>query len=142
MLDTTLDLWRTTAIIWTIPRSLALVADQWGAAFRTTLNKLNGLGDDGALIDIHTNNFGDNLATLLYIYVVANMQVETLDKILVVKGGALNCCACQLYRIHVGHRGDSTSTAHLIGNLVQAGANTLGLELISDGPTWTLGCKA
>ena len=142
MLDTTLDLWRTTAVIGTIPGCLALVAYQWCAAFWAVLDKLNGLGDDGALVDIHTNNLGNNLSTFLYIHVVANMQVKALDEILVVQRGTLYGCACQLHGIHVGHRRDGTCTTNLISNLVQSGANTLSLKLIGDGPTWTLGCKA
>ena len=135
-------LWRTTCIVGAIPRSLALVANKRCSAFRTTLDELYWLGDDGALVDVNTHNLWDNLATFLHIYVITYMQVETLYKILVVQCGALYCGTSQLHRIHIGHRGDGSSTTNLIGYLVQAGANPLSLKLIGDGPSWTLGCKA
>ena len=136
-----LNLWRTPSVVRTIPRCFALVAHQWRAAFWTTLDKLYRLGDYWALIDVYTNYLWYDFATFLYIHVVAYVQVETLDKILVVQCGALHCGTCQLHRIHICHRSDSTSSAHLISYLVQSGANTLGFEFVCDCPSWTLGCK-
>ena len=141
MLDATLDLWRTTRIVRTIPRCLALIAHQRRTALRTTLDKLHRLGDDGSLVDVHTHDLRDDLTAFLHIHIVADMQVETLDKILVVQRGALHGGTGQLHGIHVRHRGDGTRTPHLIGHFIQTRTGPLGLELIGDGPARTLGRK-
>ena len=67
------------------------------------------------------------------------MQVERTDEVFVIKCGATNSSPRQLYRLHIGHRGDSSCAAYLISHLVQPCAGTLSLELIGDGPTRTLG---
>ena len=139
MLDATFDLWRTTCIVWTIPGSLAFISYQGRAAFRTTFDKLHRLCDDGALVDVDTHNLRDNLTALLHIDIIADMQVKTLDEVLIVQCGALYGSASQLHGIHIGHRGDGTCTPHLISYLVQTGTYSFCLELISNGPAWTLG---
>ena len=69
------------------------------------------------------------------------MQIKTLDEVLVVQRGALNCRSCQLHGIHIRHRCDGPCTANLIGDFIQAGTHTFCLELIGDGPARTLGGK-
>ena len=142
VLDAPLDLWRTTRIIGTIPGGLALIAYEGCAALRTALDELHRLGDDGTLIDINTHDLGDDFATLFYVDIIADVEVERADKVFIVERGALHGGACQLHRIHIGHRGDGTRTAHLISDLIQSGANAFGLELISNSPAGTLGRKA
>ena len=70
------------------------------------------------------------------------MQVEALDEVLVVQGGALHGGASQLHGVHIGHRCDGTCAPHLIGHLIETRTHALSLELIRDGPTGALGCKA
>ena len=142
VLDAPLDLWRTTRIVGTIPGSLALVAHQWRATFRTTFDELHRLGDDRPLVYIHTHNLGDDLATLFHVDIIADMQVKRTDKILVVQRGALHGGASQLHRIHIRHWGDGTCAPHLISHLIQSRTDTLGLKLIGDGPAWTLGSES
>ena len=139
MLDASLDLWRTTCIVRTVPGGLSLIAHQGGATFWTAFDELDRLCDNRTLIDIDANNLGDDLTTFLHIDVVADMQVEALDEVLVVQGGSFHGSTCQLHRIHIRHRRHSTSAPHLIGHFVETGADALCLELIGDGPAWTLG---
>ena len=138
MFDTTFDLWRTTGIVRTIPCCLALISHQRSATLRTAFDELYRLCDDRTLVDIHTDYLWDNLTTFLYIYVVAYMEVEALDEILVVEGGSFYDGTSQLDRIHICHRGDGSSTTYLIGHLIKTGAYSLCLELICDGPARTL----
>ena len=142
MLDTSFDLWRTTCIVRTIPSRLTFISHQGRATLRTTLNELHRLCDNRTLVDIHTHDLRDNLAAFLHIHIIADMQVETLDEVLIIQRSALHCRTCQLHRIHVCHRRHSTSTSHLIRHLIQTGTDALCLELIGNGPTWTLGCKS
>ena len=138
MLDAALDLWRTSSIVRTIPRCLALVAYQGRAALRTALDKLDGLRDDGALVDVDTHDLRDDLTAFLHVDVVADMQVEGPDEVLVVERGALDGGSRQLHGIHVCHGGDGSCTTYLIGHLVETGTHALGLELIGDRPTGAL----
>ena len=139
VLDAPLDLRRATCIVRAVPGRLSLIADEWRAAFGTALDELYGLGDDRPLVDVHPNYFRNDLASLFHIDIIADMQVETLDEVLVVERGPLHGRTRQLHGIHIGHGRDGTSTPHLIGHLVQSGADALGLELIGDGPAGTLG---
>ena len=139
VLDAPLDLWRTAGVVRTVPGSLALISHQRGAALRAALDERDGLGDDGALGDVDTHNLRDDLTAFLHVDVVADMQVERTDEVLVVQGGTLDGGAGQLHGIHIRHRGDGSRTAYLIGDLIQTGTHALGLELIGNGPARALG---
>ena len=68
------------------------------------------------------------------------MKVETAYKVLVVERSTLHGSTCKLYGFHVSDRRYGTSTTHMESYFKQTGALALGLELISDSPTWALGC--
>ena len=140
VLDASLDLRCAARVVGTVPGCLALVAHQRRAALRTALRKLHGLGNDGALVDVYANNLGDNLAALLNVHHVADMQVEATDEVLVVQRGTPHGGACQLYGLHVGNGRHGTRASHLVGDLQQSGTLALGLELIGNGPSGRLGC--
>ena len=139
VLNAPLDLRRTAGIVGAVPDGLALIAHQRRAALWTAAYELHGLGNDGALVDVDADNLRDNLAALLHVDHVAQVQVERADEVLVVQRGAAHGGACQLHGLHVGHRGDGTGAAHLIGDLQQARLGTLGLELVGNGPAGRLG---
>ena len=139
MLDAPLDLRRTTAVVRAIVHGLALVAHQRRAAFGTARDELHGLRDDGTLVDVHAHNLRNDLATLLHIHIVADMQVEALDEVLVVQRGTLHRGTCQLHGFHVGHRCHGSRSSHLIGHLVEPRAGPFGLELIGNSPSGRLG---
>ena len=139
MLDSPLDLRRTTAVVRTIVNGLALIAHQRRAAFGTARDELHRLCDDGTLVDVHPHDLRDNLATLLHIHIVADMQVKTLDEVLVVQRGTLHGGSSQLHGFHVGYRGYGSRTPHLISHFVQPCAGPFGLELIGNGPSRRLG---
>ena len=140
MFDASLNLWRTTGIVGTIPCSLALIAHQRCATFRTALDELYGLRDDRTLINVHTHNLGDNLTTLFHIDHITDVEVETTDKILVIQRCTLHDSTCQLYRFHVGNRRHRASTTYLVSHFQQTRAFTLSLEFIGDCPARALGC--
>ena len=138
MLDATLDLRRTTRIVRTVMGGLAFIAHQLSATFRTMGDELHRLCDDGTLVEIHPHDLRDDLPTLLHIDIIADMQVETADEILVVQRGAFHGCSCQLHRVHIGHWRYCSCTPHLISHLIQSGAGPFSLELIGNGPPRTL----
>ena len=140
--DATFDLWWTPRIVRTIPGSFTLVSDERCSTFRTAADELYRHRDDRALVDIDPHNLRDNLAAFLYVDIIADVQVEALDEVLVVQGGTLDGCASQLNRIHIRHRGNGTRAPHLIGYLIQPCTYTFGLELIGDGPTRALRCES
>ena len=139
MLNAPLDLRRTAGIVGAVPGGFALVAHQWRATFGAATDELDGLGYDGALVQVHAHDLRDDLATFLYIDMVANVQVEGADEVLVVQRGATHRGTGQLHRLHVGHGGHSARPPHLVGHFQQASARSLGLELIGNGPTGALG---
>ena len=130
---------RTTAVVGTVVNGLALVAHQRRTAFRAACDELYGLCDDGTLVDIHPHNLGDDLAAFLHIDIVADVQVETLDEVLVVQRGALHRGASQLHGFHVGNGGNGSRASYLIGHFIQPRTGPFGLELIGDGPSRRLG---
>ena len=138
MLDTPLNLRRTTRIVRTVMSGLAFIAHQLSATFRTMGDELHRLCDDGTLVEIHPHDLRNDLPTLLHIDIVADMQVETADEILVVQCGAFHRCSCQLHRVHIGHWRNRPSTSYLISHLIQSGTSPFCLELIGNGPTRTL----
>ena len=142
MLDTPLNLRRTTRIVRTVMGSLAFIAHQLSAAFRTMGDELNWLCDDGTPVEIHPHDLRDDLPTLLHIDIVADVQVETADEILVVQCGAFHGCSCQLHRVHIGHWRNRSCTPHLISHLIQSGTSPFRLELIGNGPPRTLSCES
>ena len=116
MLDASFDLRWTASVVGAVPSSLALIANQRRAALRTALDELYLLGDDGTLVDVDTNNLWDNLASLLDVDVVTDMEVERTDEIFVIECGAAHRSTCQLYWSHISYRRHSTCATHLIGN--------------------------
>ena len=130
MLNAPFDLWWTPRIVRTVPGCLALIAHKRCATFRTAFDKLHGLCHEGSLVDIHAHNLWDDLATFLHKHVVADVQVERADKVLVIQGGSLHGGTRQLHGIHIRHRCDGTRAPHR--------THAFCLEFIGDGPAWTL----
>ena len=87
------------------------------------------------MTNVHANNLWNDFAAFLYKDVIADMEVETANKVFVIEGCTLHGGACKQHGFHVGNRRYSTSAPHLESNFVKAGTNTFGLKLVSDGPT-------
>ena len=140
MLYATLYLRWAARIIRTIMRSFALVTHKRSAALRAAVNKLHGLCLSRTLRYINAYNLRDNLSTLLNVDVIADMQVEVLDKVLIVKRSTLHHCTGKSHGIHVSHRRYGACSTYLERHTLKTCRSLLSLELISNSPTRRLGC--
>ena len=94
------------------------------------------------MTNVYANNLGNDFATFLYKHVITDMEVKTTNEVFVIEGRTLHGSACKQNGFHVGDGRYGSCAPHLERNLVETGTNTLGLKLVSDGPTWAFGGKA
>ena len=143
VLNATLELGRTLGVVGAIMRRFAFVAHEGCATLGT-----GGAEHDlrswhkRACLGVDAHDLRNDFARLLYVHIVAQVEVELVDDVGIVKRCALDDGARKLHGIHIRHGSYGTRTTHLEGHLVEHRATTLGLKLISDCPTRTFGGEA
>ena len=95
-----------------------------------------------ALLQRHSCYLWNNLATLLYIYIVAYVEVQQRHLLRIVQGGAFYCCSRELYRLQIGNGCYCACSAHLVIYAKEFCAGLFRLELPGCGPPWRLCRKA
>ena len=130
MLYLALDLGRTSGIVGAIMGCFALVAGQRATTFGAFVDETHLVAHHETGIHVHAYNLRDDFATLLYIHPVADVEVEPLDDVGIVQGGTLHHGSGQLHGVEVGHRSHGTGASHLVGNAIEAGTGSFGLEFV------------
>ena len=135
-----LDLRGACRVVGAIPCRLTLVADQFGATFRTMGDEFRlGTGFRPARFLVHTHDFRDDFPTLFHVHHVTDMQVQLGHHVGIVQRCAAHHRPGQLHGFHVRHGRDSPGAPHLEGHGVQPRSGPFGLEFVSDGPAGALG---
>ena len=119
--------------------SLTLITHQRCAAHGTARDEGDGSRAVGSDV-IHY--LWDNLSPLLHQHMIAHMQMQLGHHIGIVQRGTAHLGSGQLHGIHIGHRRHGSRTPYLEHHLPQYGLLLLGLELVGNGPTGTLGRHA
>ena len=120
--------------------ALALLAHHLAAAHGTVRRQAEGLAVRALGRD--ADDFGNDVAGALHHHLVANLQAEALDLILVVERGAGNRNAAHFHRSQMGHRCQRSGAAHLHLDGFHRGGSLARRILISDGPARRFGGEA
>ena len=139
MFNLSLYLRRTGEVIRAIVRSFTFVAHQWSATLGTLGYESNLFAKHKTCCRIHACNLGNDFTALLDIHHITNVEVELFNDIGIMQRCALHHSPRQLHRVEIGNRGNNTSAANLVCDLVKTCHSTLGLEFIRYCPTWRLG---
>ena len=108
VLDAPHDLWRAGVAVDTVVAHRAIDLLKWRTTSGTTLWQAYRLRLGSSETSLHGGDLRNDLATLLYIYVVMVVQVETFDELLVVQRSATHHRPRDEDRLHIGHRRDDT----------------------------------
>ena len=103
------------------------------------------MGEDDVsctLAQLDSSDFRDDLAALLDIDIVSDMDVEHLHLVGIVKRCAFDNGSAQLYRLEIRYRSHCSCPAYLIIDRYESGECLLSLELVCNRPTWEFGCVA
>ena len=140
MLDAPLNLRRTGGVIGAEDGRLALGTHERRSTLGATRDEAYLLAHhEGACVEVHGSNLGDNLTALLYEYHISDVEVEVVHKVGIVQCGTLDHGARKLYGFEVGHGCHRTCASHLIGHFAEACERLFGLKLIRNGPSGYLG---
>ena len=117
------------------PRRLALVTDKRRAAHRATFHKFHRTAAFLTLRFVDTYYLRNNLTAFLHVYIIAVVNVELADYILIMKRSALNHRAGKQYRLKICDRRNHPHPSGLERHEFQLCQCLLCLKLISYGPT-------
>ena len=108
VLDAPHNLWRAGVAIDAVVAHRAIDLLKRRTTSGTTLRQAYRLRLGSSESGLHSGNLRDDLAALLYIYVVMVVQVEALDELLVVQRGTTHHRPRDEDWLHIGHRRDDT----------------------------------
>ena len=90
----------------------------------------------------HAHDLGDDVAGAFDHHLVADLQAEALDLVLVVQRGAGDGDAADLDGLEVGDRGERAGAAHLHLDVFDRGGGLARGVLVGDGPARRFGGEA
>ena len=138
MLYPTLNLRRTSHVVWAIVSRFALVSHKFRATFGASGYEFYRVAFGFSSGFINANDLRNNLTALLDIDIVVLVQSEFCYDVGVVERCPLNGRSCKLNRLHHGNRSYRACASHLIDDIFKQSTFAFGLEFVCDCPSWRL----
>ena len=133
---------RAARLVRTERLGLLFVPDQLGSAVGTCFREVRLCDIRSSLAQLYPCNLRDDLASFLYVDIVAYVDIELLHLVGIVQGSTLHHGSAQLYRLQICDRSHRSCPADLVVYAEQLGQCLLCLELVGYSPSRELGCVA